>query len=168
VAVCLVAVAALGVQSYRLTRRERQLAALELAPRARAAAEAKARVETVTVQLAATVRTVTKLLRDTIVVPARVLHPTTAADTAAAVVALPVVTQRLDSTRAACSLLVTDCDRYRIAAEQRAVADSNVRAGLEAQVRALERSGLAAAWDRVKVPLAYGAGVASGLAACRK
>lgn len=154
----------LGVQTWKLTSRDHELDALRLAPARAAAAAAQAKVETVTVRLAAAerviVRELTRVRTDTLV-----LRPQTRQDTATALTQLPALAAAHDSLKASCSAFVVSCADFRTAAESRDTARLVVIAGLEAQLKAAQPSGLAVVWQKVKLPLAFAAGLYAGLQA---
>lgn len=158
----LAAVALLGIQSWRAATLERKLAAAELAPARAASVSAKQKVETVTVQLAAAERVVTRTL-STVRVDTLVLRPQTAQDTARAVAQLPALAIAHDSLQRSCSAFVVSCGEYRTAAENRFRADSAYRAQLEAALRGAAPSRLGAVWSRIKMPLAFAGGLYLGL-----
>ena len=125
----------LGVQTWRVKAAQHDTVEAAVAPAKEAAAAAKVEEQKAGVALAARVDTVKRWLHDTVRVPEHVLHPVTPADTASAVAALPIVQTKLDSTRAACSLLVVTCEQYHASAEQRFAADANVISTQQALLR---------------------------------
>jgi hypothetical protein len=127
--------AGLALQTHRLNVAQASAARAEIPPAREAAKAAAAVVETVTVQLAARIDTVRLHLRDTVRVPAPYLAPRTAADTAGAVAALPGVVQRYEGCRADLQALVSECTRYRAAAERRFAADSTLIAKQDVALR---------------------------------
>jgi hypothetical protein len=158
-ALCLLTI---GLQTWRLVGAQRRVQALELAPAKVRTVAAAAKVETVTVRLAAAERVVvqelTRVRTDTLM-----LAPRTAQDTATALVQLPVLAAAHDSLQRSCSAFVVSCRDYRQAAEQRFAADSVYRAGLEAALRGAAPSRLGAVWNKVKLPLAFAGGLYLGL-----
>lgn len=154
----------LGVTTWRLASREHELDALKLAPAKAAAAIAQAKVETVTVRLAAAesvvTREITRVRTDTLV-----LRPQSRQDTVIALTQLPALAAAHDSLKASCSAFVVSCTDFRTAAEQRDTARLVVIAGLEAQLRANTPGRLEAAWNKIKLPLAFGLGLYAGLQA---
>jgi Tfp pilus assembly protein PilX len=152
----------LGVATWQLVGRDRRIRALELAPQKAAAAAAQAKVETVTVQLQAAERVVTRTLTQ-VRTDTLMLRPVTAQDTLTALVQLPALAQAHDSLQHACSAFVVRCDEYRAAAEKRDTARLVVIAGLERQLHAAEPGRLEAIWGRVKLPLAFAGGLYVGL-----
>lgn len=162
----LVLLAALAVSSWQLTTANRRIQALGLAPAKAATVTAAARVETVTVYLAAIHDTVTRLLRDTLWRAAIVTTPPkTHEDTVRSVVQLPIVVAAYDSLHRSCFAFVVTCDAYKAAAESRFAADSVYQMGLESALHASQPGRLAAIWNRVKLPLAFGGGLYLGLRA---
>jgi hypothetical protein len=91
-----------------------------------AATAATLRVDTVTVRLAARIDTVKRIIHDTVSVPARALKPVTKADTIEAVRQLPIVTEKYAACRQQLSLLVDDCTEYKLGAQAKFRADSDV------------------------------------------
>ena len=158
----LAVVALLGMQTCRTVSLERKLAASQLAPAKAASVSAKQKVETVTVQLAAAERVVTRTIRavrtDTLV-----LRPQTTQDTAKALAQLPVLAAAHDSLQRACSVLLSNCQAYRLAAEARFTADSSYARGLEEALRHAQPSRLGAVWSKAKLPLAFAGGLYLGL-----
>lgn len=126
---CLVALA--GVQTYRVITLGDALTAAQLAPEKAATLAAAARVETVTVRLAAAERVVTRTI-NSIRIDTLMIHPQTAQDTATALVQLPALAVAHDSLQRTCSAFVVSCADYRLAAERRFAADSVYRVSLEA------------------------------------
>lgn len=155
-------VALLGLQTWRTTTLERKLAAAQLAPAKVVTIEAAAKVETVTVQLAAAERVVTRTI-NSVRIDTLLIHPTTAQDTARAVAQLPALASAHDSLQRSCSAFVVSCGEYRTAAEKRFVADSAYRAQLEAALRGAAPSRLGAIWRKVSLPLAFAGGLYLGL-----
>ena len=162
IAAFLAMVVLLGVQTCRTVSLERKLTAAQLAPAKQAVAIAQARVETVTVRLAAAERIVTRVLRQ-VRTDTLMLRPQTAQDTAKALAELPVLAAAHDSLKASCSAFVVSCADYRTTAEARFTADSVYRVGLEAALRGAAPSRLGAVWSKTKVPIALAAGLYVGL-----
>lgn len=158
-ALCLLTIA---VQTWRLVGAERRVQALELAPQKQAVAVAAAKFDTAARRVDTVSRAVLRIIHDTVPVPARVLHPTTPADTQAAVAALPVLKAERDSIVRSCNRLVVTCDELQLAAKQQHQADSIYRAGLEAALRGVAPSRLGAVWNKVKLPLAFAGGLYLG------
>ena len=158
--------AGLSVQTWRLTSRTRELDALKLAPARAATLTAAARVETLTVQLAAAERVVTRVLTkvrtDTLM-----LAPQSPQDTARAVAQLPTLAIAHDSLQRACGAFVSSCSAFRTAAETRFRADSTYRVQLEAALKRAHPSRLGAVVSKLKFPLAFGAGLYLGLRVTR-
>jgi lipoprotein NlpI len=151
----------LGLSEWRLVSRDRTIRALELAPQKAAAAAAQAKVDTVTVRLAAAERVVTHVLTQ-VLTDTLVLRPLTRQDTATALAQLPTLAAAHDSLQAACSAFVVSCGEFRVAAEQRDTARLAVIAGLERQLHAAEPGRLETIYNRVKLPLAFAGGLYLG------
>lgn len=115
---------------WRVSSLQRELDVVRLAPAKVKVIEATARVETVTVQLAAAERVVTRTLTQ-VRTDTLMLHPQTAQDTAKALVQLPALAIAHDSLQKACGAFVMTCTEFRAAAEKRFAADSVYRVGLE-------------------------------------
>lgn len=150
--------ATIGVQTWRLTSAERRVQALELAPERAALDSARAKVETVTVRLAARIDTVTRIINGALRTDTLVLAPQTPQDTATAVGQLPVLAAAYDTLRGSCSALAVTCGEYRATAERRFGADSTYIVSLEREVRRAQPSRLGAVLDKAKGPLAFAAG----------
>jgi hypothetical protein len=106
---------------------------------------AKTVVETVTVQLTARVDTVRAHAHvDTVTIPKRVLVPTTRIDTIEAVRQLPLVAGQLATCREDRAGLLTDCDRFKLAAEARFRADSTT---MQRQQAALDARRIPSRWS---------------------
>jgi hypothetical protein len=125
VGLLLATLAVAGVQTWRVRAATRAGAETAVAPAKAIAAEAKARVDTVTVHLAGAERTVTRELTrvrtDTLM-----LAPQSPQDTAKALGQLPVLATSYDSLHRACREYVDACTLYRAAAVTRFRADSVV------------------------------------------
>jgi hypothetical protein len=120
----------IGGGLWRVSSLQRQLAVAKLAPAKVKTIEAAAKVETLTVQLAAAERVVTRTLTQ-VRTDTLMLHPQTAQDTATALVQLPALAVAHDSLQKACSAFVMTCSEFRAAAEKRFAADSIYRVELE-------------------------------------
>jgi hypothetical protein len=124
----------LGVQTWRIKNAQHAAIEAAVAPAKEAAALAKAKVETVTVQLAGAERVVTREITrvrtDTLM-----LRPQTRQDTATALAQLPVLAAAHDSLQRSCSAFVVSCRDYRLAAETRFRADSGVIAKQDALLK---------------------------------
>lgn len=114
-----------AVQTWRVRAAQHDAIEAAVAPAKAQAALARAKVETVTVHLAAAERVVTTVIRavrtDTLV-----LHPQSRQDTATALAQLPALAAAHDSLQRSCSAFVVSCGEYRTAAERRFAADSSV------------------------------------------
>jgi hypothetical protein len=115
-----------GVQTYRLHRAEAAGSRAAIAPAKEAAVAARAAERVAAQALDARVDTVTRWLTRTVhdTVPVALLHPTTPADTAAAVAMLPVVEARYQACRAQLVPLVESCAVYRVRTDSVLRADS--------------------------------------------
>ena len=158
-------VAGLGIQTWRLTARTRELDALRLAPARAATLTAAARVETVTVRLAAVRDTVVRVLRGAVRTDTLVLAPQTRQDTATALQQLPALAAKYDTLKASCSALVVSCDAFQVAAKAQRGADSTYIGQLETQLHRAQPSRFGAAWSKAKFPLAFAGGLWLGLQA---
>ncbi len=151
----------LGVQTWRLETARRALTAARLAPQQRAVEAAQARVETVTVKLAAAERVVTRTIQ-AVRIDTLMVAPETAADTARAVAQLPALAIAHDSLQRACSAFVLTCTEFRAATAAKDSATSARISGLEAALAHEQPSRIKAVWEKVDGPLLFVAGVVAG------
>lgn len=121
----------LGVQTARVHSKDAALRLADVSAQEAVAQIARARVETVTVRLAAQRDTVTRVLSK-VRVDTFVVQPETAADTAHAVAQLPTAVAQLDTVTRSCRAYVVSCDEFRSAAQQRFAADSSLILGYRA------------------------------------
>lgn len=121
----LVVATLLGVQTWRVKASRRDAAEAAVAPAKQQAKLAAAKVETVTVHLAAAERVVTRTLMQ-VRTDTLMLRPQTAHDTATALAEFPALAIAHDSLQRSCRAFVVSCGEYRAAAEQRFRADSGV------------------------------------------
>lgn len=160
----LVMLALLGLEQYKTTSLERQLAAAKLAPMQAAVDTAQRRVDTIRVQLAGRIDTVRRTLAK-VRVDTFMVAPQSAQDTATAVAQLPTLVAAHDRLQRQCTALGQTCDQFRVAAAANDQAKDVFIAGLQEALTAQRPSRLGAIWNRVKLPLAFGGGLYLGLRA---
>jgi hypothetical protein len=124
-ALALVLALAFSVQTWRVGNARRAGVEAALAPAKEAAIIATAKVETVTVTLAAAEKVVTRVLTQ-VRTDTLMLSPQTAQDTATALVQLPALAAAHDTLQRACTELMNNCTAYRLAAVAKFRADSAV------------------------------------------
>lgn len=152
-----------GIVGWKLARAERRIQTLELAPAKQATVTAAARVETVTVRLAAARDTLVRVLHDTAwrttIVTA---PPVTHEDTVRSIVQLPAVVAKYDTLERRCSAYVVSCDQFRAAATAQRAADSTYIGKLEADLHRQTPGGLRGAWRAIEKPALFLAGACLG------
>lgn len=125
---------ATGVLFWRMRAAQHDTVEAAVAPAKAVAAEAKAKVETLTVRLAGAERVVTKVIHD-VRTDTLVLRPQTHEDTVRALAQLPTLAAAHDSLQRSCSTFVVTCGEYRASAENRFAADANVISTQQALLR---------------------------------
>ena len=144
----------IGVQAFRLRGAQNALADAQLVPQHQAAVAAAAKVDTVREVLQGATQLVTRTIKS-IRTDTLVIRPTTAAETVTVVREVPVLVAQLDTLKRACSALSVSCQDYRLAAEKRFAADSVEKVSLTTALHGARPSRFGAAWNAVKLPLAF-------------
>lgn len=126
-----------GVQTWRVNAGKHDAIEAAVAPAKEQAAISKAEERKAAAALDARIDTVTRWLTRTVhdTAPTAALHPVTRADTMAAVAELPKVEARYQGCRVQLSAAKDDCVSYKLRAEKRFTADSNVIVKQDALLR---------------------------------